>query len=137
MANEFNRNIKDNSLILTTALPAAAASNNSATIDLGATSSYFQADKMEVEVVIPATPSLVDAKTITIKLQDSADDSSYSDTDPVISTVVTGTGGTGGPAKTIRFRLPANVRRYIQFNQAVLTAGGSNVAVSVTYRPLF
>lgn len=137
MANEFDRNIKDNSLIVTKALPAAAANNNSPTLDLGGSASYFQAQHVEVEIVVPATPALVDAKTIIISLQDSADDSSYAATDPAISTTLTGAGGVGAAAKTVRFRLPSNVRRYIQFNQAVLTAGGDSTAVSVTYRLLF
>jgi hypothetical protein len=68
MANEFARNVKDNSLIVTKACPAAGANNNSATIDLGSSSSYFQGDHMEVEIVIPALPALADTKTLIITL---------------------------------------------------------------------
>ena len=131
----LHRAIKDAGFVHAKALPAAGASNNSATFDLG--SGGYVPETVEVEIVIPALPDLVDAKTVIIVVQDSADDSSYATVDPLIQTSVVGAGGVGCAAKTVKYRLPAGIRRYVQFNQAVLAAGGSNVAKSITYSLLF
>lgn len=131
----LHRAIKDATFVKAKALPAAGAANNTATFDLG--SGGYVPESIEVEIVIPALPDLVDDKTVTIIVQDSADDSSYATVDPLIQTSVVGAGGVGCAAKTVKLRLPAGIRRYVQFNQAVLAAGGSNVAKSVTYSLLF
>lgn len=136
MSYEYNRNLRDADFTTTKALPAAAANNNTASFDLGQKTAG-ELEQIECEIAIPALPALVEAKTVTIKLQDSADDSSFADTDPLISTVVTGAVGNGAAAKTVRFRLPPAVRRYIRLNQAVLTAGGDNTGVSTTFSLLF
>lgn len=130
-----HRSIKDATFVKAKALPAAAAANNTATFDLGA--GGFVPEEIEVQIEIPALANLVDNKTLTIKVQDSANDSSYADVDPLIRTVITGDGGDGSSATTLRFRLPANIRRYVQFNQAVESGGGNNTASSVTYSLLF
>jgi hypothetical protein len=129
------RAIKDALFVKAKALPAANANNNTATFDLGA--GGYAPEEIEVEIAIPALASLADDKLVTIKVQDSADDSSYATVDPLIQTTVVGAGGVGASAKTIRLRLPANVRRYVQFNQAVDNGGGTLTASSVTYSLLF
>lgn len=137
MANEFDRNIKDNSLIVTANPPTAGAANQTATIDLGSTGSYNQAHAVEVEVVIPAMAALADTKNLVIKLQHSTDNSTFSDVDPLTQTTVTGAGGVGNAAKTVRFRLPSNINRYVQFTQTEDAAGGNITASVITYRLLF
>lgn len=136
MANEFARNIKDAAKIVTKALPAANANNNTDTIDLEGVNGT-KPEGIEVEISVPATTTLVDGTAITIKLQDSADNSTFADVDPLIQTTVTGGTGNGSAAKVARFRLPSGVRRYIQFNQAVANGGGDNTGKSVTYSLLF
>lgn len=131
----LHRAIKDATFVKAKALPAAGANNNTATFDLGP--GGYVAEEIEVEIAIPTLADLEDDKTVTIKVQDSADDSSYATVDPLIQTSVVGAGGAGSAAKTVKFRLPAGVRRYIQFNQAVESAGGTLTAVSVTYSLLF
>ena len=131
----LHRAIKDATFVKAKALPAANANNNTATFDLGA--GGYVAEEIEVEISIPALPDLADTKLVTIKVQDSADDSSYSTVDPLIQTTVVGAGGVGCAAKIVRFRLPAGVRRYIQFYQAVEASGGTNTAKSITYSLLF
>lgn len=131
----LNRAIKDATYVKSKALPAAAANNNTATFDLRSTG--FLPEEIEVLVEIPALAALVDTKLVTIKVQDSADDNSYATIDPLIQTTVVGSGGAGSSAKTLRFRLPAGIRRYVQFNQAVESGGGTLTASSVTYSLLF
>jgi hypothetical protein len=132
----FARNIQDAKLQTSKVLPAANANNDTSSIDLGA-GGVFQPESVEVLVSVPALPALVEAKKVTIKLQDSANNSSFADVDPLIQTVVTGGVGGGAAAKAVRFKLPAPVRRYIRWNQAVENAGGDNTGVSVSYKLLF
>jgi hypothetical protein len=122
---------KDAGLTASVALPAAAANVNTAGIDLGQVLGGEIQD-VAVSISVPATPALVEAKTITCTLMDSADGSTFAAVDPAITTVITGATGGAGPAKEILFRLPITTRRYIAANFAVLTGGGSNVAVSGT-----
>lgn len=123
---------KDAKLITTKALPAAAASNSHDGIDIGARTSpngVFPGS-VELEISWPALTALVDDKTVTFTVQDSADNSSF--TSLGMTHVLTGAGGAGVAAGTKRFRLPSTVRRYVNVLQAVLTAGGDNTAKTIT-----
>lgn len=131
-AAQTQRNFQDVNVRVTKALPAAAANNNSDSIDLGHAFPGRSVDKTELVINLPATPSLADDKTVIITLQDSADGSSFAAVTGVSTIVATGAGGVGAAAIERRIKLPTGVRRYIRFNQAVLTAGGDNTAVSTT-----
>ncbi len=136
MANEYTRNIRDARKTVTKALPAAGASHNTPTIDMEQVVGGIL-ENVAFEIAIPATPNLAESKKITVTVQDSANDSSYAATDPVIMTTVTGAAAAaGGAAKTVRFRLPPAARRYIQLNLAVEANGGDNTGVDVTFRLL-
>ena len=124
---------RDAALTATKACPAAGANHNTATIDLKSTTAGAFADSVEVEIVIPALPSLAEGKTLTVKLQDSADDSSYADIPELASLVVTGAASAAGSAAATRIvRLPSSAKRYLQANLAVAASGGDNTAKSVT-----
>lgn len=116
----------------TTALPAAAATANGGTIDLEQALPDGLTDTFRVLLEVPATPSLVDAKTITFTLKDSADDSTFAAISGLSTLVTTGAGGTGAAATSREWRLPTNVRRYIRVEAAVESGGGTNTAVSYT-----
>jgi len=124
-------NIRDAALKVTKACPAAGANHNTATIDLGCKNPGAFVESFEVEIAIPALPSLAADKTLTVKLQDSADDSTYDDVEQLASVVVTGVSTNGSAAKTVAVRLPSDVQRYVQANLAVAAAGGDNTAKSV------
>jgi hypothetical protein len=129
--------MKDALLITTKAFPAAAASNSHTGIDLGARTSPNGSfpGEIDLEISWPALPALVDAKTITFTVQDSADNSSFTSLN--ITHVLTGAGGLGVAAGTKRIRLPRAVRRYVNVLQAVLTAGGDSTALSSTVALVF
>ncbi len=127
------RNTKSAEGTKTKALPAAAASNNSDAIFLG---TGIEIERFEVRVSLPALASLVDAKTVTCTLQDSADGSSFAAIPELATLVVTGAGGVGAAAAVREVRLPSSFRGYIRVNTAVLTAGGDNTAASVTLEVL-
>lgn len=123
--------IRDTSLKVSKALPAAGATNYSDSIDLGDKAPGLKLDDLQIEVAIPATPSLADDKTYTATLQDSADNSSFTDVAALAPVIVTGAGGAGASAKTQLFPLPKDLRRYLRVKNVVAASGGSNVAVSV------
>ncbi len=124
--------IRDTNLLKTKALPAAAATNYSDSIDLGDQAPGLQHEAKQIEVAIPALPSLADAKTYTATLQDSADDSTFADVAPLAPIILTGAGGAGADAKTQLFPLPKDLRRYLRVKSVVQSAGGDNTAKSVT-----
>ena len=125
--------IRDAALKVTKALPAAGANHNTGTIDLGSTNPGLAVESFEVEIAIPALPSLAEGKTLTVKVQDSADDSTYADVAALATLVVTGAASAAGSAAATRtVRLPSSVKRYIQANLAVASSGGDNTAKSVT-----
>jgi len=131
----MGRNLKDANFIATTALPAAGASNNSNVFNLGA--GTFLPEEIELQVSIPATPSLADTKNLTLTIEDSADNASFSAITGLATIVVTGAGGAGAAAKTETIRLPSTTRQYLRLNQAVDAAGGDSTAVSTTFQLLF
>lgn len=123
--------MKDILLKVTKALPAAAASATSDTLDLGPNGgAHLESARLQLE--LPALPSLVDAKTVTLTVRDSADDSTFADVEGYGSMVVTGAGGAGAAAKTYVLKLHNHVRRYVRIKIDVLTAGGDNTAKSLT-----
>jgi len=134
-ANLYRR-LADAALTKTKALPAAAAANYTNSIDLGQTTLGPMADEIEVLVEIEATPSLVDAKTITLTLKDSADDSTFVAIPTLATVVQTGASGAGASANSVRFKLPPSTRRYLRLDAAVLTAGGDNTAKNYTLKVL-
>lgn len=122
------RSIKDADLIVTKALPAAAANVNSDTITLGTSIP----EEVQVELSCPAVPSLVDAKTITYTFQDSANGSSFAAIPELATVVQTGASGAGAAAVVHTVQLPPSTRAYLNVNAAVLTGGGDNTAKSFT-----
>jgi hypothetical protein len=130
-------NIRDTNLKKTKALPAAAATNYGDSIDLLDSAPGIKLRNAQIEVALPATPSLVDAKTVTLTVQDSADNSTFAAI-PTLSTIVaTGASGAGAAAITRKFKLPEDARRYIRLKQDVLTAGGDNTAISTTLSVIY
>lgn len=124
--------MRDANLITTKAFPAAGANNSHNSIDLelaGGVQSILPRN-VEMEIAWPALPALVDTKTVTFKIQDSADNAAWADLP--INYVLTGAGGVGVAAGTLQVRLPGNIRRYVRVNQAVLAAGGDSTALLST-----
>lgn len=113
--------MKDAALTLTKALPNAAANNNSAALDLNPEAAGFLTNQWRIgyfAITMPALASHTNTSTnITLKLQDSVDNSNFADTDPVIQAVTTGVASTGSVARTVKMPLPPGVRRYVRFNQ--------------------
>jgi hypothetical protein len=132
----MSRTITDASLVVATALPAAAASVTSSSIDLGG-AGIASLEAIELKVDLPILPALVDTKTVTITVLDSADNSSFTAIAGLGTLVATGTETPGTAAALSRsYKLPSTTRRYVAVSAAVLAAGGDNTAVSYTWQIL-
>lgn len=129
------RNITDALLTKTTALPAAAATANGESIDLGQAGDA-SIESIEVQVAIPALANLADTKSATLTIQDSADDSTFAAVTGLSTLAVTGAGGAGAAASSRKVKLPSTVRRYIRASVAVDASGGDNTGDSFTLEVL-
>lgn len=116
------RNIRDNDLTITRALPTADGTVTSSDFDLGAVSPDVTAETFELVLEIPALSAtlLPSADTLTITVQTGAAVTPTTSTNQ--SRVITGTGSTIA-AQELRFRLPSNVARYV--NVKYVAAGGT------------
>lgn len=133
MSFEFNRNLQDKNYTSTVAIAQAGA--NTAAFDLE------QAVGGDIEKVVfslsaPTAAGISDTKVVTYALQDSADGSSWAAVDPAISTTQTGASSAGIVAKEVRFRVPANTRRYVRIAQT-MTASAGTVSGSMVAKLLF
>jgi hypothetical protein len=127
------RNIKDADLIKTVALAAAGASSSTGSIDLNVSSGSALTENIELVLDIPVLSALVDAETVTVTIEDSADNSSFAAVAGLGTKVATGT-ETPGTAAAIqqRYRFPDNVRRYVRATAAVSASAGDNTGDSIT-----
>lgn len=130
----FSRNRKDAEFIATKANAAAGANSDAFDLEQAVGGDI---EAIAVELALPAEAGLSDTKVLTFALQDSANGTDFATVDPCGTiTTQTGAGGTGVAAKTVRFRLPVNTRRYIRVAQTV-TATPGTLAGSFTVALLF
>jgi hypothetical protein len=125
------RSLQDLNLKVTRVLPAAGASANSVSLDL-ATTGAGRAPNVELVIDLPATPSLADAKTVTLTVQDSADNVTFAPVAAIPAQVATGAGGVGAAALRFQTKVPLGLRRYVLLTAAVLAAGGDNTAITAS-----
>jgi hypothetical protein len=133
MAFEFNRNQQDLNYTSTVAIAQAGA--NTATFDLEQAVGG-DIERVVFELAAPTAAGISDTKVVTYALQDSADGSSWAAVDPAISTTQTGASSAGIVAKTVRFRVPANTKRYVRIAQT-MTASAGTVTGSMVAKLLF
>jgi hypothetical protein len=132
----MSRLIRDALLVVTRVLPAANANANSSSIDLGDATPVLHGQNHELQIDVPALPALVEDKTLTITIQDSADNITFVAVEQLAPFVITGGSGDGAAAATRTYRLPSSLNRYVNINCAVLADGGDNTGVTVTARIL-
>lgn len=131
------RNIKDAKWEFTKAFPAAGAQAVFTAIDLENVAPGRDPD-WECEIEFPATPSLVDAKTIIARAYTTAGAAdSLAGLDPIAQLTVTGAGGVGAATAFVRFALPSTAKQFLRVTLDVLAAGGDSTALSATTRLLF
>jgi|SRR6185369_1959097 len=131
--------MKDAGLQFTKALPNAAANNNTAAIDLNVSTTPTGNRSIEhrlvhVEVSYPALSDHTNTSvTNLVTLQDSSDNSTFTNTAPLVQCQVAGVASTGSVATTFKVPLPPAVKRYVRFNQNNPANGGTGNNATVTY----
>ena len=133
MSFEFNRNIQDKNYTSTVAIAQAGA--NTAAFDLEQVVGG-DIERVVFSLAAPTAAGIADTKVVTYALQDSADGSSWAAVDPAISTTQTGASSAGIVAKEVRFRVPANTRRYVRIAQT-MTASAGTVSGNMVAKLLF
>lgn len=116
-------------------LPAQNSNNNSTALDLQIAAPQLAGEYSEVEFYIPAT-TCATGQTITVTLQDSADNSSFAQVPEAETLVLTGASNATA-ATTRRWRLPRSVRRYIRVNIACSATTGDLTAITAKLRVEF
>jgi hypothetical protein len=135
-------NVRDASLTLTLALPAASAGTaTSASLDMGATTGNGElAGDFEFLLSAPALSSAQapNGATFTYAIVGSANANLSSPTPLAPALVVqTGAGGAGAAAASQRYRPPSNAPRYIGFTVAPSAGNADASAASATMAMLF
>lgn len=133
-------NVRDASLIKTTALPNGANTIYTDGIDLGALSGRGIRDgfcELLIEAPALVVGDLADAATMKYSIQ-MDDDSAFGSATVVAPDVIvqTGAGGAGAAAASYRWRIPSNCERYIRV-RAVNSGAGNASDKSVTMSLLF
>jgi hypothetical protein len=111
--------------------PAASANASSSSIDLGPGGGSFIRNG-QIRLDIPAMPNLGNTETLTITIQDSADNSSFASAVGYATIVVTGPASGGSLATTVRRSIMQSLRRYVRINSA-RSSGGDVTAQSVIF----
>jgi hypothetical protein len=137
MANEFSYNRQDASVNpAAKALPSSGGGTAStASIDL-LSANVLRDVEFEIQAPALGVTPLPNGETMTYKVEDSADDSSFATVyDSVV--VQTGAGGAGAAAATVRFRVPAESRRYIRVTATSSASAGDASGSTVSLVALF
>lgn len=129
--------LADKQLSVTQALPNGAATVNGASIDLqnGPRGDFLAHCQVELAAPALVVGDLANSSTMTYKLEDSADNSSFATVFDAVC-VQTGAGGVGAAAETVNIRLPTTIRRYIRITATNSNSGDASDK-SYTWRLLF
>ncbi len=119
------RAITDAELSKNVALPNAANTTNTNGINLGTAQPFPVTEQIAVKIVTTAGTG-ANNKNVNIRLQDSADNSSFTNI-ATLAVVSINEGGSSYAATTEVFALPNDVRRYIRAS-ATGEADGGNAA---------
>ena len=123
------------------ALNNGDGSTNSTSIDLGSPTSgglNARLEPFEIEIQAPAlgTVALPNADTVTYDLQESTDNTTFTDVMSAVG-VQTGAGGAGAAAAKYKVRVPTDCSRYIRVQATQAGGSGDCSGSNVTVLPRF
>lgn len=128
--------MKDAALHLEGYFPAAGATLNMGTLDLGVDNANFSNNWRlgKLRVTVPALPNNSDnTKTITVTLQDSIDGGvTFAETVPTVQGKIAGVAVNGSAAAVIDFPLPPGLRGPLRLAVVVPAGAGDNTAALLT-----
>lgn len=117
------------------ALPAQNTNANSTAIDLKQALPDSLPEHFEFQISVPATTTAT-GQTITITIQDSADNSTFATVEQLEPLLLTGASNVTA-LTTRNFRLPSDVKRYVRVNIAMSATTGDQTAITAGIRLVF
>jgi hypothetical protein len=120
------RRLQDASLQKTVALPNANSTANTGAVDLGQATPFPIQESFHVKLSSTVATG-ANNKNITIRIQDSADNTTFANIAAIGALTVTDANGGGYPAGSLTVSLPPATRRYLRA-QATGEANGGNAA---------
>jgi len=127
--------LRDLLLDVSRALPAQNNNGNSTAIDLKQVLPDSLPEHFEFQISVPATTTAT-GQTITITIQDSADNSTFATVEQLEPLLLTGASNATAPT-TRNFRLPSDVNRYVRVNIAMSATTGDQTAITAGIRLVF
>lgn len=117
------------------ALPAQNTNANTSSIDLEDATPELVGEIAELHLELPATTTAT-GQTITLTIQDSADNSSFAAVTGLSTIVLTGVdNATAALSRPVR--LPRGTRQYVRINIAMSATTGDQTAISFTFKLKF
>jgi hypothetical protein len=130
------RRLQDASLSKNVALPTGAATANTTGIDLGQATPFPVTEAFHAKISTTAAAG-ANNKNIVIKLQDSADNSTFANIAALGALTVTDANGAGFPAGSLTVSLPPSTRRYVRGQATSEANGGASNNGTLTVDFLF
>lgn len=127
--------IQDKTLDISRALPAQNTTAYTSSIDLMSATQELVGNVTDLYVSVPAT-TCATGQTITLTVQDSADDSTFASVNTLLPLTLTGVSNATS-LTTRTFRLPPNIRRYARVAIAMSATTGDQTAITATIRLQF
>jgi len=126
------KSLRDLLLDVSRALPAQNNNGNSTAIDLKQVLPDSLPEHFEFQISVPATTTAT-GQTITITIQDSADNSTFATVEQLEPLLLTGASNVTA-LTTRNFRLPSDVKRYVRVNIAMSATTGDQTAITAGIR---
>ena len=120
------RRLKDDALTFTAALPNGATTTNTAAVDLGQATPFPITESFFVKLSTTLGTG-ANNKNITIRVQDSADNTTFANIAAVGALTITDANAAGYAASAMNVSLPPQTRRYVRA-QCTGEANGGNAA---------
>lgn len=130
------RRLEDASLNKTVALPTGVATANTNSVDLGQATPFPITESFHVKLSTTVATG-ANNKNITVKVQDSADNTTFANIAAIGALTVTDANGGGFPVGTLTVQLPPSTRRYVRAQATSEANGGDSTDGTLSVDFLF
>lgn len=126
------RSLEDSALTVSAAIPAAGATVNSASLNMGP---GRKSEQLALGVDVPALSGLASAKNVTFTVMHSDDNSTFVPVPSLGAQVVTGPSSGGSAATRLRWGFPTLAKQYIAI-RAVADASAGTLSGNFLFKVL-
>jgi len=136
MSSINERRLLDASLNESVALPTGAATANTNSVDLGQATPFPITESFHVKLSTTVAAG-ANNKNITVRVQDSEDNTTFANIAAIGALTVTDANGAGFPVGTLTVSLPPSTRRYVRGQATSEANGGASNNGTLTVDFLF